>query len=188
MLDQVIKDELMKSLYDYRAMESDAEDIINKYLEAKQNWDLNAKQIIASQAIERNKEDLSCVFTDPKEKKALDNLEAQHKNARVAYDHATRMSEEIMHFATNTVKRLNDYDERMRKQEKNELLFHKSYVKTQVMNDYIRNLKKYLLSIDKVVKGCKRFDVDMTDIERQAEREKALIEAKLDRANESQAA
>ncbi|RLW63578.1 MAG: hypothetical protein B6D73_15165 [gamma proteobacterium symbiont of Stewartia floridana] len=172
LLDQLIRDELEVELIDYRAMEADSREIIKRYTEARQYWVDNKVRLVTSQAKQLNKQPVSEIFTDPKEKRELDELEVQYKNALIARDYASKKCHEIIEFGTKEVSKLGEYDQNIKEMEEN----------SKLKSDYIESIKNCLSSIDHLVANCPRFISDMSDIENQAEREKALLEVRQERA------
>ncbi|MBT3038816.1 MAG: hypothetical protein KME37_07710 [Candidatus Thiodiazotropha sp. (ex Codakia orbicularis)] len=172
-VDELIRAELRAVLEENQTISADAGEVIQQHQAAEEKWEANANKLIYENARKRT-------FSDPVEKQKLDELGKKIENARIAASMADRRYEEVMKFAKH-VNRLEDYKQRMLKQEENEKLF-KEHAKTQTMAEYKRNLRDYIRAIDKLVNSSVRFISNMTDIQAQADREKALIQARLDKA------
>lgn len=172
-LDELIRAELHAVLEENQAIRADVGEVIRQHHAAKETWEAKANSLIYENARNGN-------LSDPEEKQKLDELEKKIENARIAESMADSRDEEAIKFAKH-VNRLEDYKKRMLKQEGNEKLF-KEHAKTQVIVDYKMNLRNYIKAIDKLVNSSVRFTSNMKDIQAQADREKALIQARLDKA------
>ncbi|MEW8074135.1 MAG: hypothetical protein AB2826_27385 [Candidatus Thiodiazotropha sp.] len=172
-LDELIRVELHAVLEENQAIRADAGAVIRQHQAAKEIWEAKADSLIYENARKGN-------LSDPEEKQKLDELEKKIENARIAESMADSRDEEVMGFAKH-VNRLEDYKKRMLNQEENEKLFVE-HAKTQAMVDYKRNLRDYRKAIDRLVNSSVRFTSNMKDIQAQADREKALIQMRLDKA------